>query len=56
MRCAIAEDNQTALDATFKEHATLLDADDGPDVATYLEHETVELYEQHRRSRRSHKD
>jgi hypothetical protein len=51
MRCAIAENNQTALDATIDELTAVMDADDGPDAATYLEEETIELYEQHRRRR-----
>ncbi len=54
MRCAIAEDNQTALDATLEELTVVMDADDGPDAVTYLEQDTIELYEQHRRNRRSH--
>ena len=54
MRCAIAEDNQTALDATLEELTAVMDADDGLDAVTYLEQDTNELYEQHRRNRRSH--
>jgi hypothetical protein len=38
------------------ELTAIMDADDGPDAATYLEEETIRLYEQHRRSRRSHAD
>lgn len=47
MRAAIAEGNQTALDAVFTELTTVVDADDGPDADSYLESETVELYERH---------
>ncbi len=41
-------------DATLEELTAVMDADDGPDAVTYLEQETIELYEQHRRNRRSH--
>ncbi len=33
-----------------------MEVDDAPDAATYLEHETTELYEQRSCSRRSHTD
>ena len=33
-----------------------MDADDGPDAATYLEEETIQLYEQHRRRRHTTAD
>jgi hypothetical protein len=56
MRCAIAENNQTALDATIDELTAIMDADDGPDAATYLEEETIQLYEQHRRRRHTTAD
>ncbi|MGI8515035.1 MAG: hypothetical protein ACR2NT_07795 [Acidimicrobiia bacterium] len=52
MRAAIAEGNQTALDATFAELLAVVDADQGPDAAGFLDPETIELYETHNRRRR----
>ncbi|MBA3361567.1 MAG: hypothetical protein H0T94_08920 [Acidimicrobiia bacterium] len=40
MRAAIAEGNQTALDATFAELLAVVDADQGPDAAGFLDPET----------------
>lgn len=49
MRAAIDEGNQTALEAIFTELTTVIDADDGPDADSYLDPETVDLYERHSR-------
>jgi len=52
MRVAIAQQNPVALEAVYAELLTAVDADDGPDAATWLEPETVELYERHSRRHR----
>ncbi len=52
MRIAIAQQNPVALEAIYTELLTAVDADDGPDAATWLEPETVELYERHSRRHR----
>jgi hypothetical protein len=54
MRAAIAESDQTALDAIYNELTTIVDADEGPEATTWLDEETVELYEQHKRHRKRH--
>ena len=54
MRAALAEGNHVALEATYQELLAVTDADDGPDSTTYLEPETIELYEQATRRRRRH--
>jgi DNA-binding SARP family transcriptional activator len=52
MRAAIAEGNQVALEAVYTELLAVVDADEGPDASTFLDPETVELYEQVSRNRR----
>ena len=52
MRAAIAEGNHVALEAIYSELLAVIDADEGPDASTFLDPETVELYEQVSRSRR----
>lgn len=52
MRAAIAEGNQVALEAVFTELVAVVDADDGPDAAGFLDPETIELYEQQSKRRR----
>ena len=56
MRTAITQDDQTALEAIYSELAALVDADQGPDATSWLDPETVQLYEQHsrHRNRRAH--
>jgi DNA-binding SARP family transcriptional activator len=54
MRAAIAQDDHTALEATFNELTAVIDADDGPDATSLLDPETVTLYEDHTRNRRRH--
>ncbi|MDF1596202.1 MAG: LysM peptidoglycan-binding domain-containing protein [Acidimicrobiia bacterium] len=52
MRAAIAEGNQVALEAVYTELLAVIDADEGPDAATFLDPKTVELYEGESRGRR----
>ena len=52
MRAASAHGNQVAVKAIFSELLAVIDADDGPDVAAYLEPETIDLYEHMSRKRR----
>ncbi len=52
MRAAVAEGNQVALEALYTELLAIIDADEGPDASTFLDPETVELYEQLSRKRR----
>jgi nucleoid-associated protein YgaU len=52
MRAAIAEDNHVALEALYAELLAVIDADEGPDASTFLDPETVELYEQVSHNRR----
>ena len=53
MRAAIAEGNQIALEAIYTELVAVVDAEEGPDAAGYLDPETIELYEENtRRNRR----
>jgi hypothetical protein len=52
MRAAIAQDNQTALDAIYNELTAIVDADQGPDATSWLDPETIDLYEKHSRNRR----
>ena len=52
MRAASAHGNQVAVKAIFSELLAVIDADDGPDVAAYLEPETIDLYEHRSRKRR----
>ena len=54
MRAAIAEGNQVAFEATYTDLLAVTDADDGPDGASFLDPATIDLYEQHNRSRRRH--
>lgn len=54
MHAAIAQDNQTALDAIYNELTAIVDADQGPDATSWLAPDTIELYEQHSRNRRRH--
>jgi len=54
MRAAIAQDDHTALEATFNELTAVIDADEGPDATSLLDPETVTLYEDHTRNRRRH--
>jgi hypothetical protein len=51
MRTAIAEGNQVALEAVYTELLAVVDADEGPDASTFLDTETVELYERESRKR-----
>jgi DNA-binding SARP family transcriptional activator len=51
MRAANAENNQVALEAVYSELLAVIDADEGPDASTFLDPETVELYEQESRIR-----
>ncbi len=52
MRTAIAKGNPTALEAVFNELLAVVDADQGPNAAGFLDPETIELYEAHNRRRR----
>jgi len=52
MRAALADGNQVAFEATYQELLAVTDSDDGPDGATFLDPETIELYEQATRRRR----
>ena len=52
MRAAIAEGNQVAFEAVYAELLAVVDADEGPDVSTFLDPETIDLYEQQSRKRR----
>lgn len=52
MRSAIAEGNQIALEAIYTELVAVVDADEGPDAAGFLDPETIELYEDNARRRR----
>jgi len=52
MRAAAAEGNQVAFEATYRELLAVTDADEGPDATTYLDPETIDLYEQESRGRR----
>ncbi|MDF1598124.1 MAG: hypothetical protein P1T08_18805, partial [Acidimicrobiia bacterium] len=52
MRAAITQDNQTALDAIYNELTAIVDADQGPDATSWLDPETIDLYEQYSRNRR----
>ena len=52
MRAAAAEGNQVAFEATYRELLAVTDADQGPDASTYLDPETIDLYEQESRGRR----
>ncbi len=54
MRAAIAQDDQTALEATFNELMAVIDTDEGPDATSLLDPETIQLYERHSRNRRRH--
>ena len=54
MRAAIAQDDRTALEATFDELLAVVDADQGPDAISLLDPETIHLYEQHNPDRRRH--
>jgi hypothetical protein len=51
MRAAIAQDDHTALEATFNELVTGFDADQGPDATSLLDPETIDLSERHTRTR-----
>ncbi len=46
--------NQVAFEAVYSELLAVIDADDGPDAASFLDSATIDLYEQHDRSRRRH--
>ena len=54
MRAATAAGNSVAFEAIYGELLAVVDADEGPDVSTFLDPETIELYEQqsykHRRT------
>ncbi|MEX2622952.1 MAG: LysM peptidoglycan-binding domain-containing protein [Acidimicrobiia bacterium] len=52
MRAAAAEGNQVAFEAIYSELMAVIDADEGPDAAGFLDPETIELYEAHNRRRR----
>jgi DNA-binding SARP family transcriptional activator len=52
MRAAIAEGNQVSLEAVYSELLAVVDADEGPDASTFLDPETIELYEQQSSKRR----
>lgn len=52
MRAAFADGNQVALEALYTELLAIIDADEGPDTSTFLDPETVELYEQLSRKRK----
>ena len=52
MRAAVDEGNRVALEALYTELLAIIDADEGPDTSTFLDSETVELYEQLSRKRR----
>jgi DNA-binding SARP family transcriptional activator len=51
MRATIAEGNQVSLEAVYSELLAVIDADEGPDASTFLDPETVELYERESRKR-----
>lgn len=52
MRAAAAEGNQVAFEAVYSELLAVVDADEGPDASSFLDPDTIELYEQESRSRR----
>jgi DNA-binding SARP family transcriptional activator len=52
MRAAIAEDNQVALEAVYSELLAVIDADEGPDASTFLDPDTIKLYDQQTRRHR----
>ncbi len=52
MRAAIADGSQVALEAIYDELVAVVDADEGPDAASYLDPETIQLYEDNTRRRR----
>ena len=54
MHATIAEGNQVAFEAVYAELLAVVDADDGPDASSFLDPETIELYEQQTRKRRRH--
>ena len=54
MHATIAEGNQVAFEAVFDELLAVVDADEGPDASSFLDPETIELYEQQSRKRRRH--
>ena len=45
MHATIAEGNQVAFEAVFAELLAVVDADEGPDASSFLDPETIELYE-----------
>ena len=54
MHATIAEGNRVAFEAVFAELLAVVDADEGPDASSFLDPETIELYEQQSRKRRRH--
>ncbi len=52
MRAAAAEGNQVAFEAVYSELLAVVDADEGPDASSFLDPETIELYERESRRRR----
>ncbi len=54
MRAAIAQNDHTALEATFNELIAVTDTDQGPDATSLLDPETIQLYQQHSRNHRRH--
>ncbi|MCH8899726.1 MAG: LysM peptidoglycan-binding domain-containing protein [Acidobacteria bacterium] len=54
MHATIAEGNQVAFEAVYAELLAVVDADEGPDASSFLDPETIELYEQQSRKRRRH--
>ena len=54
MRAAATEGNQVAFEAVYSELLAVIDADEGPDASSFLDPETIELYDQESRRRRRH--
>jgi hypothetical protein len=52
MRAAAAEGNQVAFEAVYSELLAVVDSDEGPDASSFLDAETIELYERESRRRR----
>lgn len=52
MKAALLRNDYTAFDAIYAELTALVDADHGPDENGWLDPETADLYEKHRRGRK----
>lgn len=54
MRAGVAQNDHTALEATFNELIAVIAAGQGPDSTSLLDPDTLELYEGHSRNRKRH--